>query len=68
MDITINFEKLVKVRKDLGLKQSDISEHINVRRHTYSKKERGLIPISLKEAYIIANLFNMTMEELFFKN
>ena len=68
MELTINFKKLVEVRKNLGLTQSDVSEHLDVRRQTYSKKERGLIPISLKEAYIVSKLFNMTMEELFFKN
>lgn len=68
MEISINFKKIVDVRRKLGLTQDDVSEHLNVRRFTYSKKERGLIPISLKEAYIMSKLFEVPMEELFFSN
>ena len=68
MEISINFKKIVDVRRKLGLTQDDVSERLNVRRFTYSKKERGLIPISLKEAYIMSKLFEVPMEELFFSN
>jgi DNA-binding XRE family transcriptional regulator len=68
MELSINYKKIVDVRKKLGFTQSDVSELINVRRFTYSKKERGLVPISLKEAFVISKLFGMTIEELFFEN
>lgn len=68
MELSVNYKKLMDVRTELNLTQEDVAKHINVRRFTYSKKERGLLSINLREAYLIANLFGMSMEELFFGN
>ena len=62
MELSVNYKKLMDVRTELNLTQEDVAKHINVRRFTYSKKERGLLSINLREAYLVCQWKNSSLE------
>jgi DNA-binding XRE family transcriptional regulator len=62
----INYEKLRELRQKLGFTQQQVADSIGVARHVYCRKERGLMAISLAEAYIISKKFYFSIEEIFF--
>ena len=45
-----------------------MAELIGVSKASYSKKENGLVKFSLKEAKIIADTFNESIEKVFFNS
>lgn len=57
---------LKEYRNKLRISQSELEEQVNVRRETISHLERGEYNPSLKLAYDIANVFGVTVEELFY--
>ena len=62
----IDYERLVRVRQELKLRQVDVSKVLGINRNLFSRKERGIVGISLKEAYLISKTYKMSIEELFF--
>lgn len=62
----INFEKLGSIRRSLKYTQKEVASVVGVSRHILSRKERGLITITLLEASKVAQMFNMTIDEIFF--
>ena len=66
--INYNYKKIAKVREELKLTQAYVADTIGLVRNIYSRKERGIILISLDEAYKISNVLGMSMEELFFQD
>ena len=62
----INFEKLGSIRRSLKYTQKEVASVVGVSRHIWSRKERGLITITLLEASKVAQMFNMTIDEIFF--
>ena len=50
----------------MGLKQADLADLVHVRRETIVNLEKGKYNPSLKLAMDIANVFQTTVEELFF--
>lgn len=63
------FEKLRKVRQEKNIKAIEISEKLGLKTEgAYYKKETGHVPFTLTEGKIIADLFKMPIEEIFFEN
>lgn len=58
--------KLKEYRESKGLKQADLADLVHVRRETIVNLEKGKYNPSLKLAMDIANVFQTTVEELFF--
>ena len=57
--------KVKEYREKAGLKQSELAELVHARRETIVHLENGRYNPSLKLAMDIANVFHMTVEELF---
>ncbi|MCI9503088.1 MAG: helix-turn-helix transcriptional regulator [Hungatella sp.] len=57
--------KVEKLRKALGLNQEDFAKSIRVSRQTVSAIETGKYNPSLELAFIIADFFGKTIEEIF---
>ena len=57
--------KVKEYREKAGLKQSELAELVHARRETIVHLENGKYNPSLKLAMDIANVFHMTVEELF---
>jgi putative transcriptional regulator len=59
--------KELKVLRCLkSLNQADIAKALNITTASYNRKENGKQPFLLHEAKIISNLFNKSIEEIFF--
>ncbi|SCJ53375.1 Helix-turn-helix domain [uncultured Clostridium sp.] len=59
---------LVVLRCIKGLKQKDISDYLGIALQTYCNKENGNREFSLSEAKKLSDLFNCTIDEIFFDN
>lgn len=57
-------ENIKKIREEKGLLQKQIAEHINVDKSTYSKIEKSLRDVTVVELHKIAQLFNMTVDQI----
>lgn len=60
-------EKIKELRVKNNKKSKEIAELLNIDVTTYSKKEAGERKISLKEAKVLADYYNTSIEDLFFK-
>ena len=58
-------EKLRAARKAQGLTQAKVANFVGIERTHYSRIERGDKRPSLKVAFILAELFGSSVEELF---
>ena len=58
--------KLKELRASKNLSQEDLANIVGVRRETIARLEKGLYNPSLKLAMDIANVFNQSVEEIFF--
>lgn len=58
-------EKLYIIRKEHRMKQKDVAEKIGVHPQTYHEKEKGKRDFTIREARMLAKLFNCTLDELF---
>lgn len=54
-------------RREKRLKQTEVARKLNMHSATYSKKERNELDFTLREAFILAELFETTVDELFSK-
>lgn len=57
--------KLKELRASKNLKQGDLAELVGVRRETIIRLEKGQYNPSLKLALDIAEVFGLTVEEIF---
>lgn len=57
-------KNVIKLRKNLGLKQADFAEKIGITQTNYSNFERGRIDISISRLEKIAEVFNVPITEL----
>lgn len=57
--------KIKDYREKTGMKQAELAERVNARRETIVHLENGKYNPSLKLAMDIANVFGVTVEELF---
>lgn len=63
------FERLRKIRQEKNIKAREIAERIGLKTEgAYYKKETGSVPFTLTEGKVIADMFEMPMEEIFFTN
>ncbi|WP_010182964.1 helix-turn-helix domain-containing protein [Aquimarina agarilytica] len=52
------------IREQKNLKQIEVATHINVDKSAYSKIEKGTRAITVEELYKMAQLFNMTTDQI----
>ena len=57
-------ENIKKIREDKELMQKDVAIHIGVDKSTYSKIEKGLREVTVPELQKMAQLFNITIDQL----
>lgn len=60
--------KVKELREQNNIKQEEIASILGISSANYSKKEAGSIRFSLIEARIIAQYFNLQIEDIFFRN
>lgn len=60
-----DWTNLYVARREKRLKQKDLAEILNIHSVTYSRKERGELEFTLNEAFILADYFKVSIEELF---
>lgn len=57
--------RVEELRKGVGMNQEDFAKAIKVSRQTVSSIETGKYNPSLELAFVIANFFNKSIEEIF---
>lgn len=57
-------ERIKLLRKELGLTQEEVAEQLGVSRATVSQMESGERKITAEELYKLANIFNVTADEI----
>lgn len=57
--LDMNFQKLIEIREDLGLKQKDIANILNITQQSYSLWENGTKIIPLKHLNSLCNYYNV---------
>jgi transcriptional regulator with XRE-family HTH domain len=57
-------QNIKKIREDKGLLQKQVAQHISVDKSTYSKIEKGLRDVTVIELHKMAQLFNMTVDQI----
>lgn len=58
----MNFQKLIEIREDLGLRQKDIADVLGISQQTYSLWENGTKIIPLKHLNTLCNYYNLSMD------
>ena len=59
-----NYKLLVK-RKENRLYQRDVAKKLGINEQTYYKKETGRTEFTIREARMLAKLFDCSLDELF---
>lgn len=63
------FENLRKIRHKKNINAKEIAGKLGLKTEgAYYKKETGNVPFTLEEGKIIADIFKMPIEEIFFTN
>lgn len=63
------FERLRKIRQEKNIRAKEIADKMGLKTEgAYYKKETGTVPFTLEEGKIISDMFNMPIEEIFFKD
>ena len=62
----MNLSTLKKLRCENNQTQADMGAKIGIGRTAYTNKEAGLRKFSVEEAYVVANVFDRSIEEVFF--
>ncbi len=57
-------DNIKAIREEKNLKQIEVATHINVDKSAYSKIERGTRSITVEELQKMAQLFNMTTDQI----
>lgn len=57
-------ENIKRIREEKGLLQKQVATHIDVSKSTYSKIEKSLRDVTVIELHKIAELFNMTVDQI----
>lgn len=60
--------KLRAYRQFKDLSQSEVADLLGISLHAYHNKESGKSDFSLREAKILADLFNVTIDDIFFND
>ncbi|MGL4819503.1 MAG: helix-turn-helix transcriptional regulator [Bacilli bacterium] len=59
------YKTLFVSRKEKNLTQQQLAEKIGTSKQTYHLKEKGKSDFTVKEAKMLANIFGVTLDELF---
>lgn len=59
-------KNLVILRKNKGMKQSDLAKVIGISSGSYQNKETGKTEFTLSEAKKISDIFKLSLEDIFF--
>lgn len=57
-------ENIKNIREEKNLKQIEVATHIGVDKSAYSKIEKGLRALTVEELQKMAQLFNMTTDQI----
>ena len=57
-------QNIKKIREEKGLLQKQVASYIEVDKSTYSKIEKGLRDVTVIELHKMAQLFNMTVDQI----
>ncbi len=57
-------DNIKTLREEKGLKQIEIADHIGIDKSAYSKIEKGLRSLTVDELQKIAQLFNLTTDQI----
>ena len=57
-------DNIKAIREDKSLKQIEVASHIGVDKSAYSKIEKGLRAVSVDELQKMAQLFNLTTDQI----
>lgn len=57
--------KLYVARKRAKLSQRDVADILGISRNSYGQKERGDVPFNLEEMFILSDLLNTSLDDLF---
>lgn len=57
--------KLIRLRKEGALTQEKMAEKLNINISTYYLKENGKLQFNANEMFMISELFNKKMEDIF---
>lgn len=58
-------EQIAAIRKKLKYTQADVARQLSIDRSTYVRKEKGDIPLTLKELILIIHFLKINPKELF---
>lgn len=58
------YEKLRELRTEHGLSQKELAELLNIKPNTYSQYECGVRQISLDALIVLADYYNISLDEL----
>ncbi|MGM0260450.1 helix-turn-helix transcriptional regulator [Enterococcus sp. AZ102] len=56
---------LRKIRKAKKLSQKELGIMLNLSANSYGKKERGEVPFTADEMFLVSDFFNLGIEEIF---
>lgn len=59
--------RLYIARKESKLNQKDVARKLGIHSVTYSRKEKEVLDFTLSEAFLLAEMFETTIDELFRK-
>jgi putative transcriptional regulator len=59
---------LKALRKLNNMTQSEVAELLGINMHTYFNKETGKAPFTIDEAKKLSDLFEVSIDEIFFNN
>ena len=64
----VNLRKLRGLRAEYGLTQEEVAKKIGISTNSYNRKERGKRKFTLIEAKKLADLFDVSIEDIFFNH
>lgn len=62
-ELTLILEHIATVRRERKYTQADIAHRLSINRSTYVRKEKGIIPMTLKEFLSIMIFLKINPEE-----
>lgn len=63
------FNNLRKIRQNKNIKASEMAAKIGLKTEgAYYKKESGRVPFTLTEGKLVADMLDMSIEDIFFKH
>ena len=65
MKLKFDYEYIVEIRKQHNLTQTYVGKLLGYKRNTMCQKEKGISPYTLNDAFKLAELYGMKVDELF---